>query len=91
MGMNLTEVKEILPPTVENLTTQGIVLESVVNQGTKCLCTSDRCLLSEMLEDICHTIFLPNICGGFKVIMCTSALFYFYVHWLEILGLAVSH
>ena len=76
MGTKLTEVKEILPPTVENLTTQGL-LESADNHGTKRLRTSDRRLLSNTLEDICHTIFLPNICGGFEVTVCTSALFYF--------------
>jgi len=77
MGTRLTEVKEILPPTVENLTTQGMMLESIANHGTKRLRTSDRRLFSDALEDICHTIFLPNICGGFEVTVCTGALFYF--------------
>lgn len=77
MGTKLTEVKEILPPTVENLTTQGTMVESVANHGTKRLRTSDRRLLSDALEDICHTILLPNIRGGFEVTVCTGTLFEF--------------
>lgn len=77
MGTKLTEVNEILPPTVENLTTKSMMLESVANHGTKRLRTSDRRLFSDALEDICHTIFLPNICGGFEVTVCTGTLFYF--------------
>ena len=77
----------MLPPTVENRTTQGLILESVTNHGTKH--TSHRRLLSDALEDICHTIFLPNICGGFEVTVCTGALFYIAFHQLEILGRSV--
>lgn len=71
---------------MENLTTQGMVLESVGNHGTKRLRTSYRSLLSDALEDVCHTIFLPNISGGFEVAVCTGALFYFMSRQLEILS-----
>lgn len=62
---------------MENLTTQGMVLESVDNHGTKRLRTSYRSLLSDALEDVCHTIFFPDISGGFEVTVCTGALFYY--------------
>ena len=81
MGTKLAEVKDILPPTVENLTAEGTMLESVSNNGTKRARTGDGSLLSDALEDIRHTIFLPNICGSFEVTMCTGALFYFYFYY----------
>jgi len=65
---------------------QGLILESVANHGTKRIRTSHRSLLSDALEDICHTIFLTNICGSFEVTMCTGTLFYIMSHQLEILG-----
>ena len=78
---------------MENLTAEGTMLESVSNHATKRARTSDGSLLSDALEDIRHTIFLPNICGSFEVTVCAGALFYFIFifmsHQLEILGRGV--
>jgi hypothetical protein len=70
-----------------------VSLKLVGSHGTKRLRTSYRSLLSDALEDVCHTIFLPNISGGFEVTVCTGALVYFMSHQLEILSgnLVMTH